>query len=249
MRRRSEKRKEGEPMTISEKQTKLVLDAKNGNIKSFEELFAIHFKKVYGFARMILKNEKDAESVLEETFITAWKKLDTLESPSAFSVWIQIIAKTLCNMQLKRKNIAILLDAEQDIENLDLEDSNFLPAVYAEKPDLKERLGRIIDNLSDLQCQTIVLYYFNELSVDEISNIMECSPGTVKTRLFLARSVIKAEVLEKENTSGQKFCDIEGIPMLPFGVLIRSHVEALSISRKAANVSFSAITNSIAASD
>ena len=233
-------------MAMTEQQIQLVVAAQKGDMKSFEQLYAIYYQKVYGFARMILRNEVDAEDVMEEAFITAWRKLGTLESPPAFSVWIQIIAKNLCNMQLRRKNIAILLDAEQEIEDFDTEDSEtLLPAVYAERADLKERLGRIIDGLSDVQRQTVVLYYFNELSVDEISDVMECSPGTVKSRLFLARNTIRAEVEEQERKTGQKFYGLVGIPTLPLGQLVQSHVESLSIGQSAANASLGAITNTI----
>ena len=232
---------------MTEQQIQLVIAAQNGDMKSFEELFAVYYKKVYGFARMILKNETDAKNVLREAFVTAWRKFDTLESAQAFSLWVQKITKNLCNIQLKRKNMAILLDAQKEIEDFDTEESeNFLPALYTERADLKERLGRIVDDLSDVQRQTIVLYYYNELSVDEISSFMECSPGTVKTRLFLAKNAIKTEVEEKENKTGQRFCGA-GIPMLPFSKLIQSHLESLSIEQGAADISLDQITNSISA--
>lgn len=233
-------------MAMTEQQIQHVIAAKNGDKKSFEQLYTTYYSKVYGFARMILKNEHDAEDVLQETFITAWRKLDTLETPATFFVWIQIIAKNLCNMQLRRKNLAILLDADQDIENFELEEAEeMLPAVYAERADLKERLGRIIDSLSDVQRQTVTLYYFNELSVDEISQIMECSPGTVKSRLFLARKAIKTEVEEQERKSGERFYGVAGIAMLPFGKLIFAHMESWSIGQGAANASLSVIASAI----
>ena len=101
-------------MAMTEKQIQFVLAAQKGDVKSFEELYVIYYEKVYAFARMILKNENEAEDVLQETFITAWRKLDTLHTPETFSVWIQIIAKNLCYMQLRRKNISLLLDTDQD---------------------------------------------------------------------------------------------------------------------------------------
>ena len=234
-------------MAMTEQQVQLVVAAQSGNIKSFETLFAIYHEKVYALARMILKNSNNAEDVLQETFITAWRKLSTLETPPTFSVWIQIIAKNLCNMQLRKKNMAILLDAEHDIENFDVEDSvELLPAVYAERADLKERLGGIIDGLSEVQRQAIVLYYFNELSVDEIADVMECSANTIKTRLFLARKAIRSEIEEQERKSGQKFYSIAGVPTLPLGKLIQSHIASQSIGQSAAAASLNAVTNSIA---
>jgi len=233
-------------MKMTDRQIQLVTEAQNGNLKSFEELYVIYFGKIYALARMILKNEADAEDILQETFITAWRKLDTLKTAQTFSVWLQIIAKNLCNNHLKRKNMSILLDAEKDIESLDTAESDELfPAVYMERADLRERLGRIIDKLSEVQRQSIVLYYYNELTVEEISEVMECSTGTVKSRLFLARNAIRAEIEEQESKTGERFYGTAGIPMLPFGKLIHSHLEAMSISQSAAASSFTAISESI----
>jgi len=233
-------------MAMTEQQVQLVIAAQGGDIKSFEELFAIYYGKVYALARMIVRNAGDAEDILQETFITAWRQLSTLKKPPTFSVWIQVIAKNLCNMQLRKKSMAILLDSEQDIENFDMEESEGeLPAVYAERADLKERLSAIIDDLSEVQRQAIVLYYFNELSVEEIADVMECSVNTVKTRLFLARKAIRSEVEERERKSGEKFYGIAGIPMLPFGKLIQSNIEAQLIGQSAANASLNTITEKI----
>jgi len=90
-----------------------------------------------------------------------------------------------------------------------------LPSVYAERDDLRVRLGKIIESLSDVQKQTILLFYFDELKVEEIAYVMGCSVGTVKTRLFLARKTIKTEIEEKERVSGEKFYGISGVPLLP----------------------------------
>ncbi|MCL1835189.1 MAG: sigma-70 family RNA polymerase sigma factor [Oscillospiraceae bacterium] len=233
-------------MAMTQQQIELVAAAQNGDMGSFEQLYAIYYNKVYGFSRMILKNAADAEDVLQETFITAWRKLDTLKAPPAFPSWLQVIAKNLCNMQLRKKNIAILLDAEQDIEDFDVSDIDEpLPAVYAERADLKERLGRIIDGLSEVQRQAVVLYYFNELSVDEIADIMECSANTVKTRLFLARKAIRSEVEEQESKSGERFYGIVGIPLLPFAKIILSHMEHIAIDQTIADASLEAIAATI----
>ena len=233
-------------MAMTEQQVQLVVAAQGGDVRSFEELFAIYHDKVFALVRMILRNTGDAEDILQETFITAWRKLGDLATPQTFSVWIQVIAKNLCNMQLRKKNIAILLDADNDIENFDVEDSDdLLPSVYSERADLKERLGRIIDGLSEVQRQAIVFYYFNELTVEEISAIMECSVNTVKTRLFLARKAIRSEIEEQEEKSGEKFYGVVGIPLLPFGKLLHSHMESISLGQSAVDASLSAITNSI----
>ncbi|MCL2671793.1 MAG: sigma-70 family RNA polymerase sigma factor [Clostridiales bacterium] len=236
-------------MAMTEQQVQLVIAAQNGDMKSFEALFAIYYDKVYALARMIIRNGSDAEDILQETFVSAWRKLHTLQTPQTFSVWVQVIARNLCHMQLRKKNLAILLDAEQDMENFGAEESEeMLPAVYAERADLRERLGRIIDGLSEVQRQAIVLYYFNGLSVEEIADVMECSANTVKTRLYLARKAIRSEVEEEERKSGEKFYGLIGIPLLPLGKLIQTHMESLTGRQVAYNASWHAISDAIASS-
>jgi len=233
-------------MAMTDQQIQLVIAAQNGDVKSFEELYGVYHRKIFALTKIILKNEADAEDILQDTFITAWRKLYTLKAPQTFSVWLQIIARNLCNDQLRKKNIAVLLDDEKDIEDFDTEEpEELLPSVYAERTDLQERLGRIIDRLSDVQRQAIVLYYFNELSVEEVSHVMECSKGTITTRLYLARKTIRAEIEEQEERSGEKFYGIIGIPMLPFSKLIHSYLQSTSMSENAANTSLNAITQSI----
>ena len=237
-------------MAMTNEHIQLVVAAQKGDINSFEELYVIYYGKIYAFAKMILKNERDAEDVLQKTFITAWRKLNTLQNHQTFSVWLQIIARNLCNDQLKRKSITILLDAEKDIENFEDEASDeLIPAVYAERTDLKDRLGQIIEGLSEVHRQAIVLYYFNELAVEEISDIIQCSPGTVKSRLYFARKAIRTEIEEHERKTGQKFYGVAGIPLLPLGKLIKLHMEILSMGQSAANASLSAVKNSISTSN
>jgi len=128
--------------------------------------------------------------------------------------------------------MTILLDAESDIADFedDTPDNNLLPEVYAERDDLRVRLGKIIDGLSEVQKQTVILYYFNELKVEEVAYVMECNVGTVKSRLFLARNSIRSEIEEEERKSGQEFYGIAGIPMLPFGKLLAQQLEIQTIS-------------------
>ena len=237
-------------MAMTAEQVQFVAAAQRGDMKSFEELYVIYCGKIYAFAKMILKNDSDAEDVLQKTFITAWKKLNTLQNPQTFSVWLQIIARNLCNDQMKRKSIALLLDAERDIESFEEEESDeLIPAVYAERADLKERLNRILESLSEVHRQTIVLFYFNELSIEEIADVMQCSGGTVKSRLYFARKAVRTEIEEQEHKAGQKFYGIAGIPLLPLGKLIKLNMNFLSISQSAANASLNAVKNSISAAN
>jgi RNA polymerase sigma factor (sigma-70 family) len=236
-------------MAMNEHDINLVAAAKAGNGKAFEDLYAVYYNKIFALARMTVKNDANAEDILQDAFICAWKNMHTLTNPAAFSTWLQKITLNECYSLLRKKNIAILMDAESEIEDYADEPSDeFLPAVYAERDDLRERLGKIIDGLSEVQKQTIVLYYFNEQKVEEIAYIMECNAGTVKKRLFLARKAIRAEVEEEERKSGEKFYGIAGIPMLALGELLKSQIEAQLIAAEVYTTALVAITEAISGS-
>ena len=214
-------------MAMSEHDIELVVSAQGGDGKAFEELYTRYYNKILALSRMTVKNEADSEDILQQTFVSAWQNLHSLTSPAAFNTWLQKIALNQCHSLLRRKNIAILMDADNDIENFDDESSDdLLPAIYAERDDLRTRLGKIINGLSDVQKQTITLYYFSDQKVEEIAYIMECNISTVKTRLLLARKAIRSEVEEEERKSGEKFYGIAGIPLLPIGTMLVQQIQS-----------------------
>ena len=233
-------------MPMTDYEQALVFAAKNGNEKSFEELYKIYYQKVYSLAKATLKNDADAEDVLQQTFILAWKNISSLEDNSAFNTWIQRITLNQCYSLMRKNKPEISIDEENDEHGvLELESDLMLPEVYAQQEDLRIRLGRIIDGLSEVQRQTVQLFYFDNMSVEEIASVMDCSVGTVKSRLFLARKAIRTEIEETERKTGTKFYGIAGIPMLAFGKLFASQAEAASIQASSAIASYSKITSEI----
>jgi len=233
-------------MAMNEREITLVTYAKEGNSKAFEELYSIYYGKILALARMTVKNEADAEDILQQAFINAWQNLPKLTNPAAFNTWLQKITLNMCYSQLRKKNIAILMDIENESDDYTDEPSDeLLPAIYAERDDLRHRLGKIIDSLSDVQKQTIVLYYFNEQKVEEIAYIMDCNAGTVKKRLFLARKAIRTEIEEEERKSGEKFYGIAGLPMLPLADMLNQHIQSQVIATDVFASSLNAITEAI----
>lgn len=222
----------------------LVFAARNGNEKSFEELYKLYYQKVFLLAKTTLKNEADAEDVLQQTFISAWKNISNLEDAGAFNTWLQRITLNQCYSLLRKSKQAVSIDEEDEDGHgvAELESDLLLPEVYAQQEDLKERLGKIISQLSDVQRQTVQLYYFDEMTVEEIAAVMDCSVGTVKSRLFLARKAIRTEIEESERKTGMKFYGVAGIPLLALGKLFISQAEAASMPLSSAAGAYSEIT-------
>lgn len=204
------------PITMTDQA--LVFAARNGNAKCFEELYKRYYDKIYALARGTVKNDADAEDVLQSTFIKAWQSLRSLEDPAAFNTWLQHITLNECYSLMRKSRPTLSMEEEgEDGELLQLESDLMLPQEYAERSDLSQRLGKIVGELSDVQRETILLYYYEEMSVEEIARTMDCSAGTVKSRLFLARNAIKTEIEEQERKTGQKF--YSAVPV-PFGGLL-----------------------------
>ena len=232
-------------MSVSDYEQRLVFAARNGNERCFEELYKRYYQKVYLLAKSTLKNEADAEDVLQQTFISAWRNLPGLEDIGAFNTWLQRITLNQCYSLLRRNKPVISADEEDEDGRssiADLESDLMLPEVYAQQEDLKERLGRIISQLSDVQRQTVQLYYFDEMTVEEIAAVMDCSVGTVKSRLYLARNAIRTEIEEIEQKTGTKFYGVAGLPLLSLRRLFVSQAEAASMPLSSAAGAYSEIT-------
>lgn len=193
---------------------KLVQAVLDGNQASFEELYENTKNTVYFICINFLNNEEDAKDIVQDVYLTAYSKLYQLKEKDKFDAWVNQIAVNKCKKFLM-KTAPVLLETE-DLENLKIEDNeNFLPEDYITKKEKRKIVMDIMrEQLSRVQYETVILFYFNGLSIEEIADIMECPPGTVKYRLSVARGKIKEGVLEYENINDDKLYSVVGIPFL-----------------------------------
>ena len=214
-------------MLNAEEKTALIEQAKNGNVDSLNVILDTYKSNVYAVAFAMLKNKEDAEDATQQALITIWRNIHHLKKVEAFETWLYHIAYTRSlNILKSRSHYEVAENDSDDIYISEVEENElFLPSEYAEREDLRERLFRIIDSLSAVQRETIVLYYFDDKNVTEISEIMDCSEGTVKSRLYHARNYIKNSITEQEEQSGEKFFGI-ALDTLPIGQLITESVKA-----------------------
>ena len=198
-----------------------------GDNKAFEAIYMATYKNVYFTCLSFLKNEKDAEDVTQDVYEAVYRNVKTLKNPETLQIWMYKIAVNKCKNVLKKEK-AILVE-EETLENIVTENNeNFLPEEYiTEKSKRKIVMDIMRKKLSDIQYQTVILFYFNELSVEEIADIMECPPGTVKYRLSVSRAKIKEGVLEYEKKSRDKLYSFAPIPFLT--ALLTMEAEAAEV--------------------
>lgn len=160
----------------------------------------------------MLKDEENAKDIMQETYITAFLKLDTLKDEEKFCGWITSIAVNKCKNKLKGK-VEYQIDDEVLIAETET-DELMLPEEYINKAEKRKVLLQIIeDTLSFNQYQVVLMFYFNELSIAEIAQALEISEGTVKSRLNSSRAKMKTAIEDYENKSGDK---LHGVVVVPF---------------------------------
>ena len=192
----------------------LVYNLQCGDQQAFEELYNQTNKMVYFICKNLLNNEEDAKDVMQDVYITAYYKIGQLTEQGKFQAWINQIAVNKCKNHLA-KNKPVLMAPEEFNDTMLEENELFLPEEYIiEKEKRKIIMNIMRKSLSDIQYNTVLLYYFNGLSVYEIADIMECPPGTVTYRLSVARAKIKEGVLLYENKSEDKLYSVAAIPFL-----------------------------------
>lgn len=208
----------------------LVLKAKQGDKKAFEVLYETTKSGIYFMCRKYADNEQDAQDLTSDTYVSALEKLSSLENPEYFVTWLNRIAINKCKNFLKHKKPSVFTEREEEKLNVTEEIADeFLPAEYAENNDRRRQLMDIIENdLSDVQRMTVVLFYYNSESIQSIAEIMECSQGTVKSRLNSAKKTIKAKIEEKHG--GIKNFALVGLP-LAFGSAAHETIVPASVSQ------------------
>ena len=191
----------------------LVEKIKKGDNKSFEKLYKLTEREVWFTCISFLKNETTAQDIMQETYITAFLKIQSLEKSSQIRSWLNRIAVNKCKNYLKGKG-EIQLD-DEIFENQAIVDERIsIPEEYISDKAKREIILSIMQEvLSDVQYQTVIMHYFNEMTVDEIAEVFECSRGTVLSRLHYSRAKMKTAIEDYENKSGDK---LHGVVVVPF---------------------------------
>jgi RNA polymerase sigma-70 factor (ECF subfamily) len=186
----------------------LVASAQGGNLKAFDELVTRHRARIFAMIRNMTHNEAEAWDLSQEVFIKAWKALPKFEARARFSTWLFRIAHNLvCDWARKRKieSAGELNDEIFSSERIDAA-STTTPNTAA-RPDealaggeLRGKIEAALAKLSDDHRQVVVLKDVQGLAYKEIAEVMDCSIGTVMSRLHHARKKLQT-MLEDENPS------------------------------------------------
>lgn len=209
-----------------DKMKDLVLRACAQDQESWGELYEATAREAYFVARKVCGNEQDAMDMVQDSFITAYEKLESLEDPEKFQSWLNMIVANKCRDFLKKRKPALFSEYETDDGfTLDWADEDLegMPEQNLDHKETVRLVSEIIDDLPEDQKLCVILYYRDEMSVSEIAEALSVSDGTVKSRLNYARKKVEGKVLELEKR-GTKLYGLAPLPFLSW--LLRSSTEA-----------------------
>jgi len=177
---------------------KLVKRAQSGDMEAYDDLVRRYQERIYATIYHMTSNHEDANDLAQETFIKAYQALKSFKGDSSFFTWVYRIAvnKTI-NFLKQRKN-----KTHMSLNDLDFhaEHDPDLVALISDKTprrevglaELQEKLNAALQKLSDVHRLVVTLHDVQGLSHEEISKIMDCNTGTVRSRLFYARQQLQA---------------------------------------------------------
>ena len=170
-----------------------------GDQDAFAEIVEIYSNSIFQLGYRMLGNRHEAEDIAQEAFIRAYVNIKSFNQELKFSTWLFRIATNLCIDRIRKKKPDYYLDAE--VSGTDgltmysqLSSNSPLPENELESLELQETVQKEILKLPEKYRSVIVLKYMEELSLNEISEILDMPLGTVKTRIHRGREALRQQL-------------------------------------------------------
>jgi RNA polymerase sigma factor (sigma-70 family) len=186
------------PVTEQADERTLVKRAKQGDLCAYDDLVRLYQERIYATIYHMTANHEDASDLAQEAFIKAFRALKSFKGDSSFFTWVYRIAinKTINYLkQRKKRTLMSLNDLDFNAEH----DPDLVALISEKTPrremnltELQEKLNTSMLKLSEVHRLVVTLHDVQGLSHEEISKIMDCNTGTVRSRLFYARQQLQA---------------------------------------------------------
>ena len=183
----------------------LIRRAQRGDADAFEQLLLEHQKNVYNLCYRMAGNPDDAMDLSQETFLRAWRCLDQYQFASAFSTWLYRLCSNICIdfLRRRRRQQTVPLtfeDADGEEQTYAVPDPAPLPEEQVELKLTRETLAAAMAQLLPEHRAVLQLRVVNEMSYEQIADVLDIQIGPVKSRLSRARNQLK-KILERGNLS------------------------------------------------
>src|SRR5438128_9205692 len=183
------------PSAVEQDDLLLVAASKNGDQEAFAQLVQRYQRRVFNLVYRMLQQYDEATEITQETFLAAWQGLPSFRGDARFPTWLYRIAYncSLKQLELRKRDRAlqVALEAEKTLENADDE--------QRENAELEARDREILvqEHLSHLPAKyriVLILRHLQDMTYEEMAEILTMPIGTIKTHLFLARNLLKERI-------------------------------------------------------
>lgn len=185
------------------KEKELILKCKQNDREAFNQLVEAYQSKIINLAYGMLSNKEDAYDAAQEVFIKVYRGIEGFKEQASFSTWIYRITVNVCNDILRKRmktvsTVSLYQGSEdEDDRPLEIKDEKPTPEEYMEMSETQKAVRYALDELSEEYKAVITLYDLEGLSYDEISAVLKCPVGTIKSRLNRARRLLAKKLSEK----------------------------------------------------
>ena len=206
----------------------------DGNFESYQNVYELSKNYIYKVIYDIVQDHYTTEDMMQETYLQVYNKIGSLREAKAFYVWAGRIASNLTLRYLQKYHHEVLTEATDDdgedfiFDKMVNDNEAFIPESVLENQEQQRIIAGILESLSPEQKLTVQYFYYEEMSVNDIASLMECSTGTVKSRLNYARKSLKTAISQFETDNNVKLYSLSSMPI--FFLVFKDLSETLALA-------------------
>lgn len=188
-------------LAVEHDETNLIERCKNGDLEAFGELVSKYEKQVYNIAYRFMGNYDDASDLAQEAFVRAFRAISGFRGDASFKTWMYHIVANVCRDELRRRKRQPVVSLDTPIItddgeiNREQEDWTLAPERIYENKEFQETIQQLLNELIPEYRQVLVLREIQGFTYEEIASTLECSLGTVKSRINRARKALRDQIV------------------------------------------------------
>lgn len=190
---------------MKEQEAVWIRQAAAGDPAAFEQLVLTYQKPVYNLALRMVGNPDDAFDLTQEAFLRAWRSMEQVRESGAFSSWLFRLTSNVCldflRAAKRRKTVSLSFEGEDGEQQLELPDPSPDPEHCLLAMANRQAVMEAMNDLAVEHRQILTLRVINELSYQQIAEILDVAEGTVKSRLSRARRALRKKLEQSGNES------------------------------------------------
>lgn len=188
-----------EPLTerTQEADSDLVSRAREGDLAAYSTLVSRYQRAVYGVVSRMVASPDDVDDLVQDVFVLAYRSIDRFRGEAAFSTWVHSIAVNATIKHLRKaksRRMVSIDDPDTGMEDALIADAEPGPSEAAEDTERRAAVRRAVEQLPEKHRAVVVLHYFEDHSCEEIAKILNCSIGTVWSRLYYACRKLRGQL-------------------------------------------------------